>query len=462
MNQRQKQQTAIAVAILLVVLALFLLIRGGTQSVSTSGPAEWERIANLERIEIEPPAGGEGPDLIVMERRDGEWWLLRPVQARVDPAVADSFDARFGRRMVADKAVVDPDRFASYELDEESGVGVRLFAEGQDRPAREFVVGRQTEVVQTGAMRTFVREPGDDQVYRMHGSIGDLVRLSEVELRQRQIPYFGPGKIEAIRIEHADGHEVVIEEVDGRWRLGGERAEQAEVDERRARRLVSTLASLAAMDFPREMPEELGLDEPTTVVEVSSAGSTASVEVRRIDDEERVRYVMRRSGGSAVYELYPESGRLLTSRQDDIQSRALIPVASPWITEMRLAGQPEVHLRRDDADSPWEMLSPEGWKADFRRAQRLAEFVAGIRVHSWEEGAGIRPDVLPGWVVDTLPSVTIVVEGKETKLYLAAEVPGRRGERYAYYSERDGGFVLSREAVQRLTGGPDSVGIELE
>ena len=447
------KNTWIALAMVAVAVAVFFVVRGGSEPVEKS--REFGGVTDLERVEIVPAEVIDGPELIVLERRDdGRWWLTRPVQAKLNWEHAEYFEAVFGSSLKTDDIESDGERAESYDLSPDLAVRVALFGAGDDRPAREFMVGREFEVMQTGARRTFVQEVGEDTIYRAQAAFGDLVRLTVDELRDRAIVSVGDEGIEEVRFRHRDGHEVHIEGVGGQWRLVDGPSTAFGLDAQKATRIAATVGRLKATRFVDMTPEEAGLDEPETVVNITTGLAEIEIEIghKRGEGDEEDRYFLRRDGADDVAEIGESTAKLMMSRLPDLRDRALISGDSSSITEITLAGDDALHLVYDGVD--WSMAHPQEGELNARKAQRLAEFVAGLRVERWVTDR--QPDEV-GLDDDEAPTIRIAWEGEEKFITLGDTVERTRGARYGGYSEEDDVFVLSRSAVERLMGSAESV-----
>lgn len=437
------------IALALVVIIAVLYFAVSSESAPEDRTVEFAAISGLERVEVMPPAGDEGPEMIVLERGDdGQWWIVRPVEALADWRKTQRLEQVFSDLLKTDDIVIDAERADDYDLDEQRAVRLALFGAGDERPALELLVGREFEVVQTGARRTFVRRPGEDQIYRAHAAFGELVRLGVDEWRDAAIVSVGDEGIEQVVIRHRDGHEVGIERRDRDWRLVEGPAADVGLDGQKATRIAATIGRLKAVGFTERTPEELGLDTPDAVVEITTGTDDIRLDIVRRESEEedeQDRFFARRDESDTAVELSDDVGPLLLSRLIDVRARSLIPVGSSQITEIALAGDEPVHLERRDGE--WAMLQPEGREFDAQKVQRLAEFVAGLRVERWISDL-TAADV--GLEDGDWREVAIGVDGEQTVLTLGDPVPRTRAARYGKYSEIDGIFILSGSAVERL------------
>lgn len=279
-------KTVVAVAVVAVLAVVVVATRGLAPEVSSpAGQAPvFEAVDELERIELMYPADRDGPELVVLDRRDDRWWLVRPVEARMSPRWATQFEDTFGAELATDDVVFDADRADEFGLDDEYVVRVALFGAGDDRPVRELLVGDEFEVGETGVRRTFVREAGDDRIRRARGGFGYLVRLPVEEYRTRRLMEVDPARIAALEWP-GDGLEV------GRDRSGWtSRGGDVEWSDRQIDEFVELVAGLRVQEWVSGIsPEDAGLDgAPDVEIEVDDR--RIWLEFGEVGDGGEVRY----------------------------------------------------------------------------------------------------------------------------------------------------------------------------
>ena len=177
----------VALGIVVVLgLAYLAVVSSGEQRLPGEGSFQVGPVNDPERIEISPPPGDDVPELIVLQREDDRWWVRRPVEAEANRQVAESFEQLFAAPLRADDLQYGPQQAESLGLSEEGAVHLAVFGVGDDSPSVELLVGEQLEAAGTGAQRTFVKEPGSSQLYRMQAGFGHLVRFPVEELIEGQ------------------------------------------------------------------------------------------------------------------------------------------------------------------------------------------------------------------------------------------------------------------------------------
>lgn len=314
------KNTWITLGLLAVVLVVFLLVRGGGDEVAPS--FELSGVSDLERVEIMLPPGEDVPELIVVQRRgDGNWWLMRPEEALIDPDIGAWFGSVFAQPIGTDDIVIDAGRAASYDLAEDQAVQVALFSGGRDRPVHEFLVGREIEVEQTGARRTFFKMPGADVIYRGQQSFGHLLRLTPEEMRDRQIIDLRASAIDELIID-GDSSRHLVRHGD-EWKhapakdeeFGENASKDRQSEVLQVPQMVETLAGLRARRWASGVSRQAaGLqEEPAATIEIVVGDRSTTLTIgNRVDQSSDRRYA-EYSETEGIFELSSESAQRLVS-----------------------------------------------------------------------------------------------------------------------------------------------------
>jgi hypothetical protein len=439
-----------AVGAIVLATAAFLVIRGGTNH--PEAPFVMGPITDLSRVEL---VGEELMATVVLERRGDFWWVVRPVEGPASPELIGRYLAVFTRTIGMDEMELDPQRARQYGLDTEELVRISLFSDGREEPALVLNVGRELQVAQTGARRTYVQPVGpsgqEQRIFRAQAAFGDLLRTPVEELRDLQITNTGSERFQELRITHRDGHSVDLLRVDGEWRFEGR--ESIDVEPRQVQRLTHLLGRLAARGFVDGAPSVWHFEEPTAVIAISGEAAWPGLEVVRWESGGGHRYLARRPGEDLLFELSQADGEVLTWRAEDLRDRRILGVSSAALSELQLPGR--FHLQR----------GTEGWVStdrrlavDPERAQALARNVAALRAERWVTGDEVTPSEIDFRRIGPL---TIGVDGHRTTLEIGDLVEGT-SSRYARYSEQEGIFVLGRAAIERLTPSVETLTLSSE
>lgn len=279
-------ETKTAIAVSAFTTLMFVVV--GTHYLTGGDAARqtpvYEAVDQLEQIELIHPVDRQGPELVVLQRRDDQWWIVRPVQARLRDHWGDQFERLLGDSIATDDVDFDADGAEEFALDDETAVRVVLFGEGDERPVRELLVGDEFQVPRTEVRRTFVKEPDADRIRRAHGGFGYLVRLPVDELRTRELLDVQPGEITGL--EWPDRDVRATREGTG-WEVfvGDEPAEAGDLDQ-----LATLVAGLRVQNWVSGVStERAGLDEPE-VVDVEVDDRPVRLEFGDVADEPDVRY----------------------------------------------------------------------------------------------------------------------------------------------------------------------------
>ncbi len=433
----------VAVAVVVVVVAGGMWLWLGGES---SPPEDWryEGIGDLAEVAFEPPS----EDKRAMERgEEGRWVWRQPVEGRVDREVARHLEEVLSSDMEADDWAVHVDKGQDYGLGDEEGVVLRARGEGGEE--RHLVVGEERQIEEVGGVRTFIRWADEDWIVRVPQRLGEVLRLPMDELRHREVMRIGEEGIERVSIRHQDGHEVHVEQRGGRWRLVDGPAAVRGLEGDRGQRLAATVGRLEAKRVVDKSPEELGFDAVDVEVKVVTSQGERRVEIRRGDDGE---YWVRQVEDGRIYELDEEVGAIVTARLSDLRDRRLVGLPEEELTEIRLAGDNPVHLRRTD-EGRWTAVGEDDFDIDGEQVERLAGYVARLRVERWldettTEGRGFGDEAM---------EVLIGIDGERYRLQIGDRLEGRSGQHYGQYEGAHGIFTISRGTVERLTWSVDDI-----
>lgn len=282
-----KKASVVAIGILIVVVGIYFLI---AVEPNTTVVAPWtiEAPDALNRVEIVPPEGGEAA-MIVLERRDGEWWLTRPIESRASTDTAQKLDELFSQPIKTDDLPLDATNARAYLLDEPSAVRLSAYNKGADQPAVDVLVGKEIMVAQTGARRTYIKQPNAEKIYRAQAAMGDFVREPLADLRTRSMVDLDAAQISALTVtRRADADAADPEDVtqlklvrdQGLWHmktpapanLQADSPQPRELDQLKVDALMRQVAMVRAAGFADDKkPTDVGLDPAKLRIDLISS-----------------------------------------------------------------------------------------------------------------------------------------------------------------------------------------------
>lgn len=237
-----------AVIVLLVVFVLLLGVFFQTKPSDDDEEKSSRALLSTSAEDIQEIIISAAGRETIRLKRDGETWaLVEPIEAKADEAavtaITDVTDSVIGVPVSEDT----PEDLASHGLNSDSSLTFALVdAEGQ----REEVVLGNTIPLDVGYVYTL---DGDSEgLFKVYKDFKEIVDQTVYDVRSKSITDVDPDTVATIEIEHASGRTLLRRSGDW-WRI--EAPEEQPADMNAVSELLSTLASLEAVDFPTEVPE---------------------------------------------------------------------------------------------------------------------------------------------------------------------------------------------------------------
>ncbi len=348
-------------AIWLLVLAglgafvWFYEIRGGearreAEERSKDLFAEVE-VDDIDWIELETRDGKEAR----LERRDGRWWIVSPVEFPADEGTADAIASALADLRV-DRRIEEPQPLAVYGLGEEArrvrfGGGERSFA---------LVIGDRAPV---GSATYVTAEPGGGVATVAGYRVGALSRNLD-DLREKRPLRFDRSLARRIRLESPAGSVVLVRTEEG-WQLEEPVRERA--DEDTVSRLLSELTFLRASEGVDEAPEGGGgLETPWLRVELTldpeeEGGEPVTRELVVGAAEGGTR--LARGSAGALYRLKQESLDRIPTDPMEYRFRELARFSIPEAHRIEIHFEEPISAPDRVLDVTLERDGEGGWKA---------------------------------------------------------------------------------------------------
>jgi hypothetical protein len=195
-----------------------------------------------------------------LERRDGQWRLVQPLDAQADEFAADAIAAALAQ--LGSEAVYEqPQPLEVYGLDNEEH-DVRFRAAGAEHVLR---IGKRTPV----GGHSYAWVGGQSKVYAVPGyAVNALVKAVD-ELREKRVLRFDVGTAQRVKLAWDGGH-VVLAKGEKDWRI--EEPIQFPADQTTLDELLNDLAFLRASGFVDEPTagQKKALEKPELEVEVET------------------------------------------------------------------------------------------------------------------------------------------------------------------------------------------------
>lgn len=175
---------AIIVLIALGIAALVVFREkpsGEVQKTQASIPAV--PTEKLDTIQIQRTEDG-APEKIVLQKKEDRWQMVEPVSYPVVESSVQSMVETLSTLKPVDIISENKEKHASFQVDDEQGVQVTALNGTQE--LIRLIIGKSKSNM------TFVRIPGGDAVYRIHGTHGHIFNKSAQTLRDKTILSFKP------------------------------------------------------------------------------------------------------------------------------------------------------------------------------------------------------------------------------------------------------------------------------
>ncbi|GEM_PF-4465151 len=405
-----------------------------SESEQMKGRVFGELAPRAEEILKEDKTSGisivRGEKSIILERHGDEWWMVKPVEARVSTD-AVKWLVRVILSMPRQEKGISEAEFPSAGLAEY----------GLEKPAAAVTItiaGKTYEVL-FGFMDPtdnllYAKRPGTSDVIQVQKfAVEDLLRQEANDLRERKFLHL-PGEVLA-SIGMASGKDkVVLTQTDAEWRVTTPVSDRADVF--RVADLINRLSNLAARDFvdgaTQEQLATMGLVPPTAKVELTAA--TLAVEGSETEKErpattlllgkaapDRPGLFYAMTGGDPVVYLIPEDVLGPVSRDVSYWRDHKLARFSPQDVKTLTLSRPGGSVRLEKDQNRWSITSPRKIEADPSVVEHIIEQLADLTILRY---VGDAPSDLAVFGLDEGHAVTLKVgfEGKSDQVFLVGRM----------------------------------------
>ena len=460
-----KRNLTIGAVVMVALFVVFIAIRDDRKAqvsppkTNPYKPLEIQPIEELARVVIAPSkkphplADGSviqdqapPPDKIVLEKRGQEWWITAPIEGRVKTTYQEELAMLFAKSIGSDDVGVsrgsanDPSLWLSPEL------STRVeFHSAKQQPALTLLVGKQVGVPGTREQRTFVKEPGSDQIHRLQASLGFLTARDPLAIRstwaiERSNGF--PHHFDYIFADNPKRHFVYDGE---RW---GEEGSAQRIDQTYAQGIAGLLGGLQATSvFDGVKPESLGFVSPGTRYASGDVSLTVWTDGARY-------FAIRGDDRSVIFEIPKKRGQQLLLEPEDFKSRVVRPLDPGAIAALRFPGEDGVVVEKV-GEKDWRLIEPvkrDGIAGTY--LDGLLKVIATIRAERYVAPALEQQGLLDKDVKDVL-EITMS-DGTKHRLLVGKSQPPKNTaqkepESFARFADKqDEVFVLSGYLLRRL------------
>ena len=366
-----------AIAVALAAFVYFYEIKGEQARVEAKA-AENRLFPDVEQAEITSISlrVSDAPE-IQLERRDGRWRIVAPIDFAADTFAADGIASAL-TQLMSESVIEDTQPLDAY--------GFRT-----DGPEVRFAVGDLEKTLRIGSAtpvgsNSYALVGGDDRVYTVASYQFSPFKKEAEEFRDKRILDFDPAAVRRAAISWP-GAEVVIERSVEGWQMLA--PTQALADAEAVDSLLMSLSLLRASGFVDDpgSDEEAGFVPPQFAVEIElsrEAGDSdpeiARVAVGGVDESGSQRFV--RGAAESLYLISQESLDGFPRRVVEYRDRQLAEFAAEEARRIELgfhtAGGETVAVSANLEDGGW-VSSADPVQSD--RLDALVDALSDLRAH---------------------------------------------------------------------------------
>ena len=462
-----KRNTWIALSVLVATAIAYFAVKQGPKT-EVDSPLEFKKVEKLERIEWR--RANVETKKITFEKKQDTWRLAKPVQAAAAKRIAEKLGSEFDQTIQTDLHRIRDGKLKEYHLDKGNRVEVKLYSEGSDEATHRFFAGKQKSISGTGAVRTYIKQPGDKNIYRAQASFGDLVRKKLKELRSNEITDISGENLVRITVENSRGETVSLAnkaQVKNQDQKGTSKAnwqfESADVKYKPANEqveaFVDRVSPLRASGFiDNRKLSEVGLSSPKVALSFENkSGATNKIHLSWFTDkdDEKV-FVAKVPGKPHIFKVEASTARRLDASTTTFRTR--IPFAlNSEIESLRFHGKQPIVVER--SSDKWALKTPsKDMELNQSKVDSLANTLIKLEIESYQSGQ--NPQLKK--------AVTMMTKKGEYDLWLGGNVADANPEqRFARYGKsplvglpthRAEQFELSLEDLEKSSKKKPQVG----
>lgn len=265
----KKGQILIALSVLVVLLILALLLYKSPYDAKREKPnvaVPTMTADTISSIEITNPPADAAKNVTLTKQGDA-WMVTAPQKFKADPNIVKSTVdklAEFEVTGIRSKKAAKHDLF---EVTDEKGINVKVNT--NDGKTFTFILGKNSKDFRN----SFIRLPGDDNVYVIKGAIKSYISRELSAWRDKTIFDLDKTAVKSVSISEKQGKKTSIttfeRKDDGTWFVPDKPDFPA--DKNKVESLVNQLATLRTQDFIDEPGplSEYQLDNPDMVVKIT-------------------------------------------------------------------------------------------------------------------------------------------------------------------------------------------------
>ncbi len=382
------------------------------------------RVLDVDLLHADSLVVQQQGEEIEIERRGGEWWIVRPIEARAD-------EAKVGRLLSTSEALTCIETITREQREHRA---LSLGDYGLDLPrisvtystplgTCRLLIGHDASLGE----RTYVRIDGESEVMLAEGDLRAALPESLESLRDRVLLHGQPARVTRVELERPDGGFVQLLVGPEGWHLQQPVREPADAIVVDA--LLDALFAARIEQFVWDPPVGVApvaadaspvVDAPTAPVEsYGLAADTAPARLRvwfAGDDLGRELTFGKpvEAEGNFVYAMFTESGSVFTLDAglleqchlpvDDLRSRTLVRLDPGRVRFLAVQQGDRKLTLGHTPDAGWSILEPIQWSADREIVADVLRTLTGARIQSFVDTPATNP---PASTDDTALRLTL-------------------------------------------------------
>lgn len=424
-----KKSTVIAiVALVLVLVAFFVTRKEVTNTVQV--PYVVQKVDDLARVELTRP----GAELVIFEKSDSGWSMTKPVNAPIEGAVEKELEAIFAGEIRTDDLRFSKDKVESYELTEDLGTKVSLYAKGASAPSVEFTIGKEVDIDRR-FRRSFIKT-ATGKAYRAQRSL-EVLRQPVDDLRSKTILNGDRNDVSNIKITSEDGI-IELSKAGDEWQMIAPVAGMP-LEKSIVQGTVSSLSRLRATGFADDKkPSEMGLDPPRASVVARVGDTDVILDVAHVGAD----WYVRKRGEAFIYTIGSSTGNGLVPDVASLRDRVPLRLAADDIQTIEFEGAEKVIVTRNGES--WTMLKPSKKEVSPKVFGPLFQTLSQLRVARY---ADISPS--DAGLDKSQERIILRSKGVKNELVLGATLEGTT-DRYAKWTALPLIFIIPGPVAARL------------
>ncbi len=246
----------------------------------------------------------------VLRKPNGDWLVETEDNYRADQEAVEEMLSKVKEFKTTTLASKNPEKQSKYQVDEKSGIGVKL-SDSSDNLLVHFFVGRS----KADFLGAHVRKADANEVYKMGENL-TYVFDKHNGWRDKTIFKFNSGDVTKLTIESDDQKIVLQADAESKWELI--EPEKAKAKKDAVDGILNALSSLNTDDFAEKKElKEYGLDEPAS--SVSAELNDGSSRKLLIGKEESGKHYVKREDKETLFLLYKSQVNQLLKKVEDLK-----------------------------------------------------------------------------------------------------------------------------------------------